>query len=955
MEHTSEFFNPEPGLRTEEEKRTGRRAALALPFFALAACEDDDDPAPAMMDEPPGGNGGENGVAFTVRTDTTNKNITAENAATPNLLSVTLSFSDEVEAGTAGADADDTAELAAAIFEITTDSAGNTPASNFEIRSARFLSGTTEVAYGTGDGELLGEAGAMRGDFDSVVLTIHSVARGTDAAEVDLYIKVATNGLAEADDGMTLTLDDEVESVESDLVADGDGSAPATVEPDGRNEGEVVVSFTVQEDGTSGISAMSFSVTSVVNGMEFAGNVLVTASLADSDGRTITGSTTLSEGDVVVATFSASPTAQFVSGEVFTSNSLDYTIGLFGNQGGLVIDGMVAADGQGMAFLTSTDDYTRTNYDTKAPEIDSVTGSAMMVTVTFDEDLLAASVQARDFTVTDSSNAAVSVSAAMLVAGNADQVALTLEAAWANTHTVSIAAMAIQDASGVYNGALTTTPMDADTVTPTPAPGPTVSMTMTMTPTPPMTVTDQTMTVTDQTMTVTDQTMTVTDQPPPTPTPPDPTPPPDPDPAPTPTPPPPARNHGEVVVSFTIQDEATSGLSADSFQISVGTGNSAMLLTDADVTVQTSSGTALTAATTLSAMDVIVVTFNSPSGKLTADDLDYEVELSGGLDRGGLQIGGVAATNPEALAFLASAGEALAREDYKTTGPVFQVGSIDSNDDATLTLTFSEDLHPGSVQVADFTVTDSNGVSVAVQDAELVEGDAAEVRLTLVRDLSTDSGDVAIEAGALQSAEHNIGNPADPTRITPIDEARLGSSLVDYDTYVEVPYATPEQKIITPDTATEPNLLFAVLLIEDGIDVQIGTGGMGTTSAEIARSVFELQTDPIGTGNPERFVDSANFEIHDASFVRNDVTVVDAGTGDLELLGPLSGPGGNRRGDFDAIVFTIDSRARSGSADAPVDLYLVAAEDALALPDGTPLDSNDLELVFLGADLVAGV
>ena len=419
------------------------------------------------------------------------------------------------------------------------------------------------------------------------------------------------------------------------------------------------------------------------------------------------------------------------------------------------------------------------------------------------------------------------------------------------------------------------------------------------------------------------------------------------------TPPPAARNHGEVVVSFTIQDEATSGLSARSFQISVGTGNSAMLLTDADVTVANLDGTALTPRTRLAKDEVVVVTFTSPSGQLTADELDYEVGLSGS-NHGGLQIDSEAATNTEASSFLASAGEALAREAYKTTGPVFRYGTIDSRDNSMIALTFSEALHADSVQADDFTVTDSSGASVGVQKAELVErvDGTEEVRLTLAKDLSTD-GEVAIEAGALQSAD-NIGNPAYPERIRPYDEATLGRT-VGAATNVETPYATAEQKIITPDTASAPNFLFTSVYIEEGLYLQIGTGGQGTTPTELAQSIFEFQLDPDETRNPEHFVDSANFEIHEAVFLLND-EIVAAGTGVGELLGPLSGPAGlNRRGDFDEIFLTIDSRTRGGSAAAPVDLYLAFAEDALALPDGTPIDSNDLTIGFLGADLVAGV
>ena len=414
---------------------------------------------------------------------------------------------------------------------------------------------------------------------------------------------------------------------------------------------------------------------------------------------------------------------------------------------------------------------------------------------------------------------------------------------------------------------------------------------------------------------------------------------------------PPARNHGEVVVSFTIQDGATSGLSARSFEINVGTGNSAMLLTDADVTVQTPSGTAIAANSTLSAMDVIVVTFTSPSGELTRDELDYEVDLSG-RDRGGLRIDGAAATSSEASSFLASAGAALAREDYKTTGPVFEAGTIDSRDNSILTLTFNEDLRAGPVQADDFTIIDSDGFLASVQDARLVDGQADEVRLKLFRDLPTDSGDVVIKADSVQNTD-NIGNAAHPERITPSDDVTLGSTI-GATTNVEVPYATAEQKIITPDTAQEPNFLFAASYAEGNFRVQIGTGGQGTTPTEIARSILGLRTDPGETRNPARFVESENFEIHDAVFMLDGVEVK-AGTGDMELLGPLSGSRGDRRGDFNAVLVTIDSRTREGSADAPVDLYGSAVEDAYALPDGTPIDSNDLTFDFLGADLVAGV
>ena len=417
---------------------------------------------------------------------------------------------------------------------------------------------------------------------------------------------------------------------------------------------------------------------------------------------------------------------------------------------------------------------------------------------------------------------------------------------------------------------------------------------------------------------------------------------------------PPARNHGEVVVSFTIQEAATSGLSARSFEISVfesKSATSAMVLTDADVIVQTPDGTALTPDTRLSKDDVLVVSFTSPSGKLTRDALDYEVELSG-RNHGGLQINGVDATNAEALSLLASAGEALSREGYKTTGPVFEDISVDPDDDATLTLTFSEALHPGSVQADDFQFIDLSDASVVgVQDAGLVDGKSDEVRLKLAGDLSTEGGYPVIQAGTLQGTD-NIGNEAFPGRITPANEATLGSTI-GVATNVEVPYARAEQKSITPDTALEPHFLFAVFYAE-GIQLQIGTGGQGITSTEIARSIFKLQIDPGETRNPDRFVDSANFEIHDAFFTLNGKEVA-AGTGDLELLGPISSSIGNRRGDFDTIFLTIDSRTRSGSADAPVDLYLAAAvEDVYAFPDGTPIDSKHLTLGFLGADLVAG-
>ena len=841
---------------------------------------------------------------------------------------------------------------------------------------------------------------------------------------------------------------------------DGGGDSAMTSVPPARDHGEVVVSFTIQAAATSGLSARSFEIS------VGAGNSAMLLTEADiavqtPSGTAIAANSTLSAGDVIVVSFT-SPSGSL------TADDLDYEVGLSGpNHGGLQIDSEAATNTEASSFLASAGEaLAREAYKTTGPVLQDASRNPnddAIFTLTFSEGLHAGSVQADDFTVTDSNGAFRDVQAARLVDGKADEVQLTLVRDLLTNGDVAIEAGALQSTDNVGNEAFPTRirPYDEATlgrmvgaatnvavpyataeqkiITPDTAtdsnflfaafpieggvvqigtggqgttraeiaqsifelqidPGETRnpehfvdstnfeihdavftlggtevaagtgdhqllgsgtqrgnfdeliltidSRTRRGSAADPVDLyiaaaenafaeTDGTSIDSDD-ITVTflgaDLVAGVASARAPA-----------------------ARGHGEVVVSFTIQDEATSGLSARSFQINVGAGtraNSAMLLTEADVTVRTPSGVALTPGTSLSKDEVIVVTFTSPSGQLTADDLDYEVELSG-TNHGSLQIAGAAATNAEASSFLASAGAALAREAYKTTGPLFEKGTI-SNDDFTLTITFSEELHAGSVQADDFTVTDSNGASVGIQDVELVDGKAEEVRLTLTRALSTNSSDVAIEAGALQSID-NIGNPAIPERITPIAAAELGNTILG-ETNVAVPYATPEQKIITPDTASEPNFLIAVLFVGEGVSVQIGTGGQGTSSAEIARSIFELQTDPRETRDPEHFVDSANFEIHEAFFLL-DEEIVAAGTGNLELLGPSSnsaGPG-NQRGDFDAILLMIDSRARSGSADAPVDLYLVAAENAFALPDGTPIDSNDLTVDFLGPDLVAGV
>ena len=95
-------------------------------------------------------------------------------------------------------------------------------------------------------------------------------------------------------------------------------------------------------------------------------------------------------------------------------------------------------------------------------------------TLTFSDDLQASSVQATDFTITDSNGGYMRVSAARVVRGMADEVELTGTRAWEGTHTLSFSEGAIRDDVGVSldDGRVTITFSDS----PAPSPAPTSSV-----------------------------------------------------------------------------------------------------------------------------------------------------------------------------------------------------------------------------------------------------------------------------------------------------------------------------------------------------------------------------------------------------------------------------------------------------------------------------------------------
>ena len=96
---------------------------------------------------------------------------------------------------------------------------------------------------------------------------------------------------------------------------------------------------------------------------------------------------------------------------------------------------------------------------------------ATLFTLTFSDDLLASSVQATDFTITDSNGRDVGISAAMVVRGMADEVELTGTHAWEGVHTLSFSEGDIRDDAGVSLEDWRVTLTFADAPTPAPRPG----------------------------------------------------------------------------------------------------------------------------------------------------------------------------------------------------------------------------------------------------------------------------------------------------------------------------------------------------------------------------------------------------------------------------------------------------------------------------------------------------
>ncbi len=245
---------------------------------------------------------------------------------------------------------------------------------------------------------------------------------------------------------------------------DDDDPAPAAMtttvdEPTARNEGEILVSFTIAE-GTGDITMLSGADFQIVaaTGMDSTpvtdvSNVVFFLHTRAADGTEteVTDTTTVMAGDVLYLRVTEPNGA-------LTDSELDYTISVANDAsvqiGTATVTDFTAGDGMDLATLLTA---TATDYDTDGPNFaeaaqdDYTTGSGMTVTVTFDQDLHEDSVQATDFTVVDAMDMTVSVTDATL---SGMEVVLTLGADWADTHVISLEANAVQDANNVGNPAL---------------------------------------------------------------------------------------------------------------------------------------------------------------------------------------------------------------------------------------------------------------------------------------------------------------------------------------------------------------------------------------------------------------------------------------------------------------------------------------------------------------------
>ena len=366
---------------------------------------------------------------------------------------------------------------------------------------------------------------------------------------------------------------------------------------------------------------------------------------------------------------------------------------------------------------------------------------------------------------------------------------------------------------------------------------------------------------------------------------------------------------GDLVVSFTVQDAMTSGVSADSFELTVG----GMDVADAMATVADSDGMALAADAELAEDAVVVVTFTSGTAVSMSDTLAYSITLAG-TDQGGITIDGTAADATQGTAFLGSSATGM----VDTKGPEITAATPDASDAKMVTVTFSEDLTTDSVDAGDFTVM-VGGMAVAVSAAMAVANSDDEVVLTLASDWAA-MGTIEVAAMAIKD-----GNDVLNAAISFTDSTAASSSI---DSVTVTAGATAVAA--SADEAGSAHVLFVTVAF--GGDVEAGAAGDSATDAgELAAAIFELATDSA----------ASNFAISDAAF-SSDGAAVDFGTAEGQLLGAA----GANRGDFDSVVLTIQSTA-SGSA---TDLYLGVAAGGLAEADGTALSASGV--VDLG-DLVA--
>ncbi len=906
MEHISIFSKTETGLRAEEEKKLSRRAALILPLLALAACDDDDDDdtqdAPVAMVT--ARNEGELVVSFTVQDAMTSgvsedsftvtvgtMTVTdAEAAVTSDSMAVTadsdlsdgnvvtVTFTSPTGALT-GNMLDYSIGLADAQGGITIDGTAATAAQGMAFLGS---AGDAVAATIDTDGPDLA-AMAPTGSAMMVTVTFDEDLLASSVGAMDFTVTDAMGDAVSVTDAMVvegtlsevvLTLDADwaathVISIAAGMIQDAEGVRNGTIpeppamdaEPTARDEGLIQVTFTIPT-GTEDITMLSgadFQITAATgtDSTAVADVSDVAFQLWTIDAAMM--AVNVAETDTVMA-----DTVLFLNvtseGGALTDNALDYTISL-ASDSNVMVGGMDLTSTEGMALATALTAM-MDDYDTQGPGLaamDPVSGMAMMVTITFGEELLESSVAAADFTVTEmDGTTVVSVSDAMVV--SATLVELTLGAAWADTHVISVAAGAIQATDGLSNGALTTETTMTDTMTDDSA----------------------------------------------------------------------VRSEGEVVVSFTVQEAMTAGVSADSFALTLGTGAAAMVLTDVDVAVTDESDAELAAE--LAVDDVVVVTFTSDSGALASDALDYSVGLTGAA-QGDITIAGTAATDTQGMAFLESSDDA-SKTGYDTKGPELEGAMADATDATMVTVTFSEELHADSVDTdgSDFVIEDSAGTAVAVSAAALVAGMADEVVLTLGADWAATH--VISVAAAMIWDTDGVSNAAIPDAAFSV-EAAYGAMV---DAGEDAAFAEAASREITADDAGTPNLLFATVVFDDAVEAG-AAGAAATDEAELAAAIFEIHTDTAGTG-------ASNFEIVEAAFSSGGSAVTHG-----SAAGDLLGTAGADRGDFDSVLLTIHSTA-TGSDAAATDLYLAIAATGVAdAGDGAALTMDDV--VYIGSDFVA--